>query len=194
MSAAMLTDLPGFAVPVADAQGCFRAVLDAMAHPGRIVQAGRTLQPPAPLCAAAAAVVLTLADAETPLALDGSLAAAGGWITFHCGAPLVPLEQARIAVLTQLQDFDTAQAGADEQPELGATLIVQVQTLGHGPAFLLNGPGLRIPERFQAAGLPAGFAALWHANHARFPRGIDLILCAGDQLAALPRSVRIREA
>ena len=26
-----------------------------------------------------------------------------------------------------------------------------------------------------------------------FPRGIDLILCAGDTLAALPRSVTVRE-
>ena len=42
--------------------------------------------------------------------------------------------------------------------------------------------------------LPAGFAAAWAANHAKFPRGIDLILCAGTEIAALPRSVRITSA
>jgi alpha-D-ribose 1-methylphosphonate 5-triphosphate synthase subunit PhnH len=42
-------------------------------------------------------------------------------------------------------------------------------------------------------GLPRDFAAIWQRNHALFPRGIDLILCAGNQLAALPRSVSIRE-
>jgi alpha-D-ribose 1-methylphosphonate 5-triphosphate synthase subunit PhnH len=45
-----------------------------------------------------------------------------------------------------------------------------------------------------ADGLPADFATIWQRNHALFPRGIDLILCAGNQLTALPRSVTVREA
>jgi len=43
------------------------------------------------------------------------------------------------------------------------------------------------------AGLPPGFLAEWEANRALFPRGVDVILCAGDHLAALPRTVRIEE-
>jgi alpha-D-ribose 1-methylphosphonate 5-triphosphate synthase subunit PhnH len=43
-------------------------------------------------------------------------------------------------------------------------------------------------------GLAPGFVAEWAANHARFPRGIDLILCAGDRLAAFPRTLMIQEA
>jgi alpha-D-ribose 1-methylphosphonate 5-triphosphate synthase subunit PhnH len=27
-----------------------------------------------------------------------------------------------------------------------------------------------------------------------FPRGVDIILCAGDRVAALPRTVQIQEA
>ena len=61
---------PGFADPVADAQSCFRAVLDAMARPGRICIRSGTMAAPPPLCAAAAAVLLTLVDHETPLWLD----------------------------------------------------------------------------------------------------------------------------
>src|SRR5581483_12345526 len=51
---------PGFAEPVAGAQACFRAVLDAMARPGCIRRAGIDLSPPSPLAPATAAVLLTL--------------------------------------------------------------------------------------------------------------------------------------
>jgi alpha-D-ribose 1-methylphosphonate 5-triphosphate synthase subunit PhnH len=42
-------------------------------------------------------------------------------------------------------------------------------------------------------GLPADFVAVWQRNHALFPRGVDLILCAGRSVAALPRSVSVSE-
>ncbi|HZF78124.1 MAG TPA: phosphonate C-P lyase system protein PhnH [Acetobacteraceae bacterium] len=48
-------------------------------------------------------------------------------------------------------------------------------------------------HRLLVGGLPPGFVAAWGANRARFPRGIDVILCAGDRVAALPRTVRIEE-
>ena len=51
--------LPGFADPVGQAQACFRAVLDAMARPGRLLAAGQGVTPPAPLDPATGAVVLT---------------------------------------------------------------------------------------------------------------------------------------
>ena len=63
----MNTLTPGFADPVLDAQAAFRAVLEAMSRPGRVVVAGSALRPPAPLCPAAAAVLLALADADIPL-------------------------------------------------------------------------------------------------------------------------------
>jgi len=81
----MSSDLsPGFADPVTSAQACFRAVLDAMAHPGRIKTAPEVTAP-APLCAALGAVLLTLVDPETPLWLDPEAAAARAWIGFHTG-------------------------------------------------------------------------------------------------------------
>ena len=42
-------------------------------------------------------------------------------------------------------------------------------------------------------GLPSGFVSIWRRNHTLFPRGIDLILCRGDLLTALPRTVSIEE-
>jgi alpha-D-ribose 1-methylphosphonate 5-triphosphate synthase subunit PhnH len=82
--------------------------------------------------------------------------------------------------------------GTDEAPETSATLIVQVASLTVGHRYVLDGPGLREPAVLAVDGLPADFAAVWQRNHALFPCGIDLILCAGNQLAALPRSVSVR--
>jgi alpha-D-ribose 1-methylphosphonate 5-triphosphate synthase subunit PhnH len=81
-----------------------------------------------------------------------------------------------------------------EAPEASATLIVQVAALDRGHRYRLRGPGLRTPAILSVDGLPDDFVDNWQRNHALFPRGIDLILCAGGTLAALPRSVAIEEA
>ncbi len=189
----MSTDLvAGFADPVTGAQACFRAVLDAMARPG-LVRAARGVSAPAPLCNAAAGVLLTLIDHETPLWLDPTAAAARAWIAFHTGAPIEPAKRAAFAMALSLPDLAELPSGSDEMPETSATVILQIASLTEGRRFVLEGPGLREPTDLRADGLPADFAAIWQGNHGLFPRGIDLILCAGDTLAALPRSVTVRE-
>lgn len=190
----MTPDLPGFADPVAASQACFRAVLDAMSSPSRVMQAGAGLTAPVPLDCSTAAVLLTLCDAETPLWLDPAAASARDWIAFHCGSPAAGREAASIAVGMAWSGLDGLSAGTDEAPESGPTLILQVAGFGRGVGFRLAGPGLRAPSSMQVDGLPAEFAAAWAANHALFPRGVDLILCAGDALAALPRTTTVEVA
>ncbi|WP_428492263.1 phosphonate C-P lyase system protein PhnH [Rhodopila sp.] len=198
----MSNDLsPGFADPVAGAQSCFRAVLDAMARPGT-PHAVSGVTAPAPLCDAAAAVVLTLADHETPLWLDPGVAEARSWIAFHTGAPIVSASQAMFAIGLTLPDLTTLYDGSDEMPETSATLILQVTSfsaglsagLSAGRRYQIEGPGLRETGLLAIDGLPSDFAAIWQRNHALYPRGIDLILCAGDRLTALPRGISIKEA
>jgi alpha-D-ribose 1-methylphosphonate 5-triphosphate synthase subunit PhnH len=188
---------PGFADPVGAAQATFRAVLTAMAEPGRIMRLELALEPPRPLGLAAAAIALSLFDGDTPLWCDPASRPAAPSLRFHTGAPLVEApERARFALIADpgtapsLAAFD---AGSDEYPDRSATLIVAVARLGAGETLSLRGPG--IPERrsFAVAGLPTGFRSEWRANHARFPRGIDVVLTAGDRLACLPRSVQIIE-
>jgi alpha-D-ribose 1-methylphosphonate 5-triphosphate synthase subunit PhnH len=200
---------PGFAEPVSGAQSCFRLVLDAMARPGRVYTV-RGVEAPAPLCNAAAAVVLTLMDHETPVWLDPEAEAARTWITFHTGATITDDPARAIFILarslnllaranTRVRDLPAAtewsclSIGTDEAPETSATVILQVESLTSGAAFVLEGPGLRDPAPLAVAGLPGHFAELWQRNHALFPRGVDLILCAGDRIAALPRSIAVRE-
>jgi alpha-D-ribose 1-methylphosphonate 5-triphosphate synthase subunit PhnH len=187
--------LPGFADPVGEAQATFRAVLDAMARPGRLQQAGERLAAPAPLDPATAATLLTLIDNETPLWFDHSAVPARGWLAFHCGAIIVDgPERATFALALSLPDLTTLSAGTHEAPESSATLILQIAALGSGTRYRLSGPGLREPTLLAAAGLSREFTAAWQQNHALYPRGVDVVLCAGTTLTALPRSVSIEEA
>jgi alpha-D-ribose 1-methylphosphonate 5-triphosphate synthase subunit PhnH len=187
--------LPGFADPVGEGQATFRAVLDAMARPGKLHRVGEQLTAPAPLDQATAAVLLTLVDNETPLWLDAGAAAARGWLAFHCGAAIVEApDEAAFAVALSLPDLTGLPAGSHEAPENSATLILQIAALGTGARYRLSGPGLREPTLLAARGLPVDLAAVWQRNHALYPRGVDIILCAGTALAALPRSVSIEEA
>jgi alpha-D-ribose 1-methylphosphonate 5-triphosphate synthase subunit PhnH len=182
--------LRGFAEPVGQAQACFRGVLDAMAHPGRIVTLDAPAPPP-PLCPATAAVLLTLLDADTSIWLDPACAAAADWLTFHCGSPFVEPPRAGFAVACEMPQLSDLHDGTDEAPETATTLVLQVADLGHGTVLRLFGPGLRNPATLAVRGLPDDFSAQWRTNHKSFPRGIDLILCAGSRIAALPRSVEI---
>ena len=186
--------LPGFADPVRDSQSCFRALLQAMSRPGTLMHTGEDLRAPGGLCQAAAAALLALADADTPVWLDGEAADARSWLDFHCGAPASPAAaDAAFIVTTTLPDLTLLPAGTHDAPELSATIIVQVAALGEGRRYTLRGPGLEHPGSLSVTGLPADFAAAWAANHTLYPRGIDLILCAGATLTALPRTVHVTE-
>jgi alpha-D-ribose 1-methylphosphonate 5-triphosphate synthase subunit PhnH len=164
-----------------------------MAHPGHVYPCA-VIDPPAPLHPATAAAVLTLADHETPLWIDPDAAACGNWLTFHTGAPQTSvLSDAQFVLALALPDLTALANGSDEAPEASATVILQIRGLGAGRRYRLAGPGLRVPDILSVEGLPADFAALWARNRGMFPRGVDLILCCGDRIAALPRSVSIQE-
>jgi alpha-D-ribose 1-methylphosphonate 5-triphosphate synthase subunit PhnH len=181
-------------------QAAFRALMDALARPGDI-KTLRGADAPAPLAPASAALIKSLADFETPVWLDDTFAAApavADWIRFHTGAPLTRDPQqaafALVADAAALPDFAQFAQGSAEYPDRSTTLIVQITDFA-GDAFTLAGPGIKTMRTFAAEPLPADFAARLAANRDLFPRGIDLVLVAGDRIAALPRSVRIsREA
>ena len=186
-------DRPGFADPAAESQGCFRALLDAMSRPGTVNRAGTALRPPEQLHQATAAVLLTLVDADAPLWLDPALAGAWDWIAFHCGAAAGRRDTAPFACAASMPTLAGLHGGTDLAPEESATLVLQVPGLGGGDAFVLSGPGIETETAVEVAGLPGDFVAQWAANGAAYPRGVDLVLCAGDSLCALPRTCRVRE-
>jgi alpha-D-ribose 1-methylphosphonate 5-triphosphate synthase subunit PhnH len=189
---------PGFSDPVLASQAVFRTVMEGMARPGTIAAIDIALTPPAPLGIAAAALVLTLLDFETPFWLDPMLAAApevDGWLKFHTGAPRAADSAsaafALVAKPVATPGFDAFELGSIEYPDRATTLVLEVETLDDGDAFDLSGPGIKESRSLAAAPLPADFADRMAANRALFPRGVDIVLTCGRRLAALPRSVQL---
>lgn len=188
----------GFSSPVFDAQATFRAVMDAMARPGTVQPAKAETQPPAPLSPVSAAVALSLCDGDTPLWLDPALRQSktvANWLGFHTGAPLVeaPADAhfALVADVAGLISLENFAQGSQEYPDRSTTLVLQVASLSAGATLLLEGPGIDGTATLAPTPLPRHFLEQWKQNHARFPRGVDLILAAPDGIACLPRSTRI---
>jgi alpha-D-ribose 1-methylphosphonate 5-triphosphate synthase subunit PhnH len=189
----------GFADPVFGSQAVFRGVMDAMANPGRIVDLGSNTQAPAPLQAAASAVLATLADYDTPVWFEADNAAdAANWLTFHTGAPVTTYAaQASFAVLATGSapvTWSRFAIGAASYPDRSTTLLLPVDDFTSGRTLTLKGPGIEATITIAPAGLPEGFGAAMTKNAARFPLGLDLILVCNSAILALPRTTRIAEA
>jgi alpha-D-ribose 1-methylphosphonate 5-triphosphate synthase subunit PhnH len=197
VSASPLAEVvPGFAAPVLDSQHAFRGCLDALAHPGRVIELGAALQAITGLHPASAALMLALLDQDTRLWLSPGLAhgAAAASLRFHTGCPLVGLPQEADFALAndpaELPPLEAFGIGTDEYPERSATVVLQVAALV--PAgWRLTGPGIRGQTRLSAPPLGEDFLLQWERNHARFPRGVDLFLTSEDRLCGLPRSTRL---
>lgn len=188
---------PGLADPVLDAQGIFRSVLDALAHPGRVVTVPSALEPPAPLGAATAAVCLTLLDFETPLWLDPAARTpeAVEYLRFHCGAPICESRaEAAFSVVAdalRLPSLGSFQAGSDEYPDRSTTVIVQVDDIHEGIGRRLTGPGIDGERRLELEGVSGRIWGMLRENQGLFPRGIDVLVTAGSRLVGLPRTTRL---
>lgn len=188
---------PGFDDPTRGAQRVFRAVLDALAHPGRRYPLAVPPAPPTAFGPGLAAVALTLFDEECSVWIAG---AAGddpelaAWLAFHTGvsrathpadADFVVVTRASrpaLAVLAQ---------GTDVDPHRSATLVLDVRELDGQLPLTASGPGIDGSVDVDAPWADAAFLDEWRQNGARFPRGVDLLLVEADHVAAFPRTTRL---
>lgn len=190
---------PGFAAPVQDAQTCFRRVLDALARPGRVLEIDVPIDAPAGLSAAQTAVLLSLADQDTPVWLNPDLREheAGDFLRFHCGCILAATTDAATFIvlpgLDALPDLDTLALGEPRYPDRSSTLLIEVAAFDSGQHLQLSGPGIAGTQLLQVDGWTARATAFMQENRRRFPLGVDLLLCAGRRIVGLPRTVRITE-
>jgi alpha-D-ribose 1-methylphosphonate 5-triphosphate synthase subunit PhnH len=191
----------GFGDPVLDSQETFRAVMNALSQPGTVHSLPSRLTPPSPLTPELAAIALTLADHEAPLWLDAALAAAppvAEYLRFHTGANIVADPKlaafALVAAPTDLPPLNAFALGLPDYPDRSTTVVLALDSLGSGEEHRLVGPGIRGRATLRASALPSDFRLRWVANHALFPRGVDLVLTSPGQVAGLPRSTMILEA
>jgi alpha-D-ribose 1-methylphosphonate 5-triphosphate synthase subunit PhnH len=197
MVAALESLTAAFADPVHDSQRVFRALLAALAEPGRAFALPCRIEAAAEvgLCSALAAIVLTLADVDTPLYWAQRTPAGAAWLRFHVGAPLVDSAGAARFVVGHDAPprLATLAGGSDEAPADSATLLLRLPRLDGGALMRWRGPGIN-GARAVALPLPAEFWDDWMAQHARFPLGVDLIVTDGAQVLGLPRSTAVAAA
>lgn len=188
----------GFSDPVMDAQAVFRKVLESISYPGRIIELKSSIESPAPLNMASAAIFLALADFSTPVWTDSSDSAETySWFRFHCCADIVINSQdALFAVITDpgsMPDLSSFNNGTDQRPDLSTTLIIQASGLSWKKGRKISGPGMQRPVNLNAEGIPEKFWIQRRAMEKSFPNGLDVFFTCGDSLVALPRTAAVNE-
>jgi alpha-D-ribose 1-methylphosphonate 5-triphosphate synthase subunit PhnH len=195
-----IAELPaGFADKVLSAQSTFRSVMDAMARPGSVQRVLASVGTPSRLMRGTAAIALTLFDHDTPVWLDPVISESSSevakWVKFHSGAPVVAdpsiCHFAVIADASTLPDLSRFALGSNEYPDRSTTLILQVESLTQGLRYELRGPGIDGTAILRATIAPKDLFERLAVNETLFPRGIDVVLVAGDEIVAIPRTTRL---
>jgi alpha-D-ribose 1-methylphosphonate 5-triphosphate synthase subunit PhnH len=191
----------GFGNEALGSQAVFRYALEALSHPGRLVDVVHDATVPASGHAVSAALLLALLDSDCTLWLSPKLSASDAalWLHFHTGCHIVTdVSQAQflwIALGDAMPALATLAQGTDAYPDQSATCVIDVIALHHAGAsaadWTLRGPGIQAQQQVGVQGLDAGFTAQWAVNQARFPSGVDVFLATRHQLMGLPRTTSI---
>ncbi len=189
----------GFRLPALASQQVFRQALDAMAHPGRIIEVPCEADLPDGVAPAAGALLLSLLDTDTSLWLSADLEHANDYFRFHTGCTAARLPSKGSFLLASsalaMPRLETLAQGSAEYPERSATVILQVSHLQSRArdfcGWRLTGPGIHHETWLEVDGPGADFLEQWPCNGARFPRGVDAFLVCGWQMVGLPRTTRL---
>jgi alpha-D-ribose 1-methylphosphonate 5-triphosphate synthase subunit PhnH len=187
----------GFSDLVFDSQAAFRAILNAVAYPGRMQTFRCKVGIPSGFDHATTVACLTLVDGDTTLWLEPTAGSdeTRRYISFHCGAPVVssPTRAAFAVVgkpdaMPRLHQF--AQ-GEDKYPDRSTTVILQVPSLDQGPRTIWSGPGVNGSVEAHIGGLPDWFWDDWQRNNQTYPLGIDVLFACADAVIGLPRTIKV---
>ena len=195
----------GFTHEAFGSQAMFRVALDALSHPGRCMTVHHDAEVPKIGHPASAALLLALLDSDCTLWLSPSLtnSDAAAWLRFHTGCQLVThVNQAMFAWVAMgdaMPALDSFSQGSDNAPDQSATCVLDLPLLeakarseSGAVQWALKGPGIQDVNHLSVDGLAVDFLAQWTANHASFPRGVDVYLASAQQLVGLPRTTSIQ--
>lgn len=180
-----MLNLAGVWTPPVQQQN-FRALLDAMSRPGLITTIESSDQHPAYL-----GVLAALLDGEVSLADTTGSLSQQDWT-------LLQTQQAAVSSADYILSCgkqplaEQPKLGTLPSPELSATLVIRVESLGEGELFLhLSGPGIRFESKVRIGGLNTRWLAQRETWRSAFPLGVDIILVDDNQALALPRTTNV---
>jgi len=125
---------PAFNDYIQMSQQVFRLVLQATSRPATLVKLPQELCIETSVSPASTALLLTLADQDTPVWLDPASNSMADYLRFHCGCPITttPTEAhfALVGAPGNLDSLNQFNPGTDEHPEKSSSLRYR-------PVFLL---------------------------------------------------------
>jgi alpha-D-ribose 1-methylphosphonate 5-triphosphate synthase subunit PhnH len=182
----------GFDDPALGSQQTFRAILDAMGHPGQLITIRENPCAPDVFNSASAAACLTLLDYETPVWTDIDWRSpAISWLQFVCGSSVVTEPcMANFAIITQpatMPPLDYFRIGRYEYPDKATTIVVQVDDIYPGTDKKYSNIFVNKTARLEIKGVTENFWYQWQQLSSRHPLGIDIFFTCDDVLTVLPK-------
>lgn len=174
----------------------FRAVLDAMARPGRVRWLADIGQAEGGAWAGAIRVLEALVDRDVTFGFVGRDDRAHELLLRGTGARHVPVREAAFVLASGQDAFAAvrqARIGQLDRPELGATVVIACEAVGSGPlAIDVRGPGVEQRTMLALSGVDPFTLDAFTQRNAAFPLGVDLVFAGSNgSVAALPRSSTI---
>jgi len=182
----------GYDEAVSGTHQAFRAILDAMEHPGRLVTVPEYPHAPEIFNSSSAATCLTLLDSDTPVWTDIDWRnPAISWLQFACGSSIVTeLCMAKFAIITKpdvMPPLDFFRVGRHELHEKATTILVQVDDID--PVLenrrINAGPGAAVG--LKPKGVADIFWYQWRRLSRLHPLGMDIFFTCDDVLTACPK-------
>jgi alpha-D-ribose 1-methylphosphonate 5-triphosphate synthase subunit PhnH len=190
---------------VFDGQKHYRTLLQCMARPGSIGQLDDAgLEVPSQLNRATALLAMALFSGDITYNLSAESAPAARFIERETNAVPAAAEKADFLVITggnAHEIVDQAKQGTLSFPDVGSTVVLQVQAISPAPLasslrLTLTGPGIESETVVFVLGATEAFFAALKVRNAEFPMGVDSFLTcdslsAGPCVMALSRTTRV---